>query len=151
MGNIISNAGHSESKGMEASLQLPLRRRMARTGQLRIHLRALPRRYKKNEKTDYSRNMIPMVPRHTVALNAEYSICPPPHTRPPDFQRQPHRNGQTLLDEDSASRCRISTCWAEKIDRKGIFSLELWGKNLTNTDYPELLPFLGQVCAKGVP
>ncbi|WP_373802951.1 TonB-dependent receptor [Bacteroides heparinolyticus] len=135
VGNIISNAGHSESKGVEASLQLrPAGGWLVQANYGYTYARFLD--YKKNEKTDYSHNMIPMVPRHTVALNAEYSICPRRILDRLTFSANLTGTGKLYWIEDNEQVQDFYMLLGGKIiARKGIFSLELWGKNLTNTDY----------------
>ncbi len=135
VGNVISNAGHSESKGVEASLQLrPADGWLVQADYGYTYARFLD--YKKDEKTDYSHNMIPMVPRHTVALNAQYSIYPRRMLDCLTFSANLTGTGKLYWIEDNGQVQNFYTLLGGKIiARKGIFSLELWGKNLTNTDY----------------
>lgn len=72
-GFLIRNAGRSESKGLELSVQANL------TRQLNLQLsygytHAKYKDYKESEATNYDNNYLPMVPKHTLALSANYSI-----------------------------------------------------------------------------
>ena len=75
VGNITRNAGHSESKGVEVGLTVrpvqPLTFNL-NYGYTYAHFKD----YKRSETVDYSGNVLPLVPRHTLSLNGSYTLLP---------------------------------------------------------------------------
>ena len=76
-GQYLRNAGRSESKGVEVSLQgNPVNGLMVQVNYGFTH--ATFKDYKDERRgIDYSGNFLPMVPRHTFAVGADYTIPNP--------------------------------------------------------------------------
>ena len=76
-GQFLRNAGRSESKGVEVSLQgNPVNGLMVQVNYGFTH--ATFKDYKDERRgIDYSGNFLPMVPRHTFAVGADYTIPNP--------------------------------------------------------------------------
>ncbi|MDR0892926.1 MAG: TonB-dependent receptor [Mediterranea sp.] len=136
VGNVQRNAGHSESKGGEVSLQY------RPTSQLRIGLNygytyARFLNYRKDETTDYSHHLIPLVPRHTLAIDAAYSWMRP--CRAIDrlsLSGLLSATGDIYWAEDNAVKQPFYAMLNLKLSvTKSRFTWELWTKNLTNTRY----------------
>lgn len=72
-GFLIRNAGKSESKGIEFSAQVNPSRNL--NFQLSYgYTHAKYKEYKESETTNYDDNYLPMVPKNTVAISANYTI-----------------------------------------------------------------------------
>lgn len=136
VGNIQRNAGHSVSKGMEFSM-------MARPNKnLRLSLNygythATFLDYKKNDEVDYSGNVLPMVPRHTLSANVDYSFYDLFHTIDRlTISSNLTGTGSIYWNEDNKAKQTFYALLNMKMTADiGRISLELWSKNLTNTDY----------------
>lgn len=135
MGTVVSNAGHSTSKGVELSAAvIPV------TGMSVVanygYTYAKFAEYKKSETADYSGNFIPLVPSHTLSLNACYRIHPK-HL----FDAVTPSLGVVgvgklyWLDDNVVEQPFYLTPKARVELQKGLLSLSLWGKNLSSTDY----------------
>ena len=135
-GNILLNAGHSDSKGVELALTArPIPTLVLHANYGYTYARFID--YKKSAAQDFSHHLLPLVPRHTLSLNAAYSL---------------------LFDGGLLKRLTLSTgltgvgkiYWAEdnavaqpfyallnaKVSADfGHLSWEVWGKNLTDTHY----------------
>lgn len=152
VGNVIDNAGHSDSKGVELSLAArPLRDLLLTANYGYTYARFLD--YQKDDNTSYSGNMIPLVPRHTMNIAALYTI----HTHglldmirlSADVQGM----GKLYWTEDNAQVQNFYALLnAKAAFLKGIVTVELWGKNLTSTDYLSYyFTSSGQYAQKGKP
>ena len=139
-GRMMSNAGKSRSRGVELSaawdvfklMNLSHLRLTANYGYTHAEFEEF-----NDGVNDYSGNSLPYAPRHTASLGAAYNMW----------------IGGRLLDEivlSASWQGAGEIYWNEantlKQDfysllnasvelRKGDFSLSLWGRNLTNTDY----------------
>lgn len=139
-GRMMSNAGASRSRGVEVSASWDMLRLMSMS-----HLRLMANYGYTNAKfkdfndgmNDYSGNYLPYAPQHTASLGLTYNCW----------------IGGRLLDEVVLSASWQGTgkiYWNEANTlkqnfysqlnasvelRKGGFSLQLWGRNLTNTDF----------------
>ena len=139
-GRMMSNAGRSRSRGVEVSATWDVFKLMNLS-----HLRLMANYGYTNAKfeefndgvTDYAGNYLPYAPQHTTSLGVEYNWW----------------IGGKLLDEvvlNASWQGAGKIYWNEantlKQDfysqlnasvelRKGDFSLSLWGRNLTNTDF----------------
>lgn len=139
-GRMMSNAGKSRSRGVEVSASwdvfkltnLSHFRLMANYGYTHAEFEEF-----NDGVNDYSGNYLPYAPKHTASLGASYNMW----------------IGGSLLDEivlSASWQGAGEIYWNEsntlKQDfysqlnasvelRKGDFSLSLWGRNLTNTDY----------------
>lgn len=135
LGNIISNAGHSNSKGVEAQVAyMPITGLMLRANYGYTYAQLLD--YKKSETVDYSGNFTPMVPRHTMALDATYSIYPKNSVDRITLNANLTGQGKLYWNEDNLQKQPFYALLGAKVAvEKGPFTVELWGKNLTDTDY----------------
>ena len=135
LGNIINNAGHSNSKGFELSAvcrpfrNLELQANYGYTYAQFLH-------YKKSATVDFSRNMLPMVPRQTMAFVANYTLF---HVMGLDkllLNAALTGTGKIYWTEDNKLVQPFYTLLNMKIAAtKGRFTWELWSKNTTNTRY----------------
>lgn len=135
LGNIINNAGHSNSKGFELSAvcrpfrNLELQANYGYTYAQFLH-------YKKNATVDFSRNMLPMVPRQTMAFVANYTLF---HVMGLDkllLNAALTGTGKIYWTEDNKLVQPFYALLNMKIAAtKGRFTWELWSKNTTNTRY----------------
>lgn len=136
VGNITRNAGHSDSKGIELSV-------MARPVQpLVFHLtygytyaRFLD--YQRSEALSYTGMMQPLVPRHTLSFNGSYTITPQHSVLDRlVFSAGVNGIGKIYWNEDNAVNQPFYALLNAKVSATfGWFTWEVWGKNLTNTDY----------------
>ena len=135
LGNIINNAGHSNSKGIELSAvchpfrNLELQANYGYTYAQFLH-------YKKSATVDFSRNMLPMVPRQTMAFVANYTLF---HVMGLDkllLNAALTGTGKIYWTEDNKLVQPFYALLNMKIAAtKGRFTWELWSKNTTNTRY----------------
>ena len=135
LGNIINNAGHSNSKGFELSAvcrpfrNLELQANYGYTYAQFLH-------YKKSATVDFSRNMLPMVPRQTMAFVANYTLF---HVMGLDkllLNAALTGTGKIYWTEDNKLVQPFYALLNMKIAAtKGRFTWELWSKNTTNTRY----------------
>ena len=136
VGNIQRNANRSVSKGAEFSLQAkPLENFFVQLNYGYTHATFID--YLPNSKTDYSHNFLPMVPRHTVSLNAGYTFYQPLACIDRlAISGGVTGNGPLYWNEDNLVRQNFYCLLNMKVAAsKGRFTWEVWGKNLTNTDY----------------
>lgn len=136
LGNVLKNAGHSNSKGLELTLTArPVQGLLMQMSYGYTYAQFLS--YKKSDKLDYSGNMLPMVPRHTLAVNGSYIIDP--HSRLVDHitvSAGLTGVGKIYWAEDNdVSQSFYALLNAKVAVTKGAFTWELWGKNLTDTRY----------------
>ncbi|MDR0976958.1 MAG: TonB-dependent receptor [Prevotellaceae bacterium] len=136
VGSIQRNAGHSVSRGAELSLQaFPLANLALTLNYGYTFARFLS--YVRSETVDYSHHLIPMVPRHTLALSADYTLYRP--FRALDrltISAGASGAGRIYWQEDNA----VSQPFYLLVDlkvaaTKGHVTLELWSRNLTQTTY----------------
>ena len=134
-GRILTNAGKADSYGVEASLRVRIIDGLTADANYGF-TRATFRDYD-NGKQDFKGNFIPFIPRHTLNIGAQYT-------------RLFHGS---WIDQFTASAQFSGTgkiFWTERNDiyqrfygtvqakagvRKGIVSLNLWSRNLTNAHY----------------
>ena len=136
VGNITRNAGHSESKGVEVGLTVrpvqPLTFNL-NYGYTYAHFKD----YKRSETIDYSGNVLPLVPRHTLSLNGSYTLLP--NNSVLDrlvFSAGLNGMGKIYWNEDNAVAQKFYTLLNAKVSATfGKLTWEVWGKNLTDTDY----------------
>ncbi len=136
VGNIQSNAGHSDSKGVEVSLKArPLSGLEVQLNYGYTYARFLE--YKKSETIDLSGKILPMVPRNTFSGVVNYSLYRP--CRSIDrlmFNVSVTGIGKIYWLEDNMVSQPFYALLNSKITAtKGKFSWEIWTKNITNTDY----------------
>lgn len=135
-GNITRNAGHSDSKGVELALSArPIQPLLLTLNYGYTYARFLD--YKKSETVNYTGKMLPLVPRHTLALNGSYTLLPENGL----LDRLVVSAGLTgtgkiYWNEDNAVSQKFYALLNAKISAtKGNCTWEIWGKNLTDTDY----------------
>ena len=136
VGNITRNAGHSDSKGVElAVVARPILPFTLRLSYGYTYARFLS--YERSETVSYTGKMLPLVPRHTLALNGSYTLLP----RHPVLDRLVISAGLTgtgkiYWNEDNAVNQPFYALLNAKVSATfGKLTWEVWGKNLTDTDY----------------
>lgn len=135
LGNIINNAGHSNSKGFELfAVCRPFRNLELQANYGYTYAQFL--HYKKSATVDFSRNMLPMVPRQTMAFVANYTLF---HVMGLDkllLNAALTGTGKIYWTEDNKLVQPFYALLNMKIAAtKGRFTWELWSKNTTNTRY----------------
>ena len=135
VGNVIANAGHTDSKGFELSLAYhPIKSLQLNLNYGYTHARYLE--YKKSAREDFSGNRLPMVPNHTLSLNGTYTIMPVGWFDKIIFNTGLTGLGRIYWADDNIVRQNFYATLNAKVSlTKGIFTWEIWGKNLTATDY----------------
>lgn len=135
LGNVVSNAGHSNSKGVELSINYrPMTALTIQANYGYTYAKFLD--YKKSETVDYSGNIVPMVPRNTFALNANYNIREVGVLDAINISAGVNGVGKLYWLEDNAVCQHMYVLPSARIElKKGMFSLAFWGKNLSNTKY----------------
>ena len=135
VGNVIANAGHTDSKGFELSLVYhPIKSLQLNLNYGYTHARYLE--YKKSAREDFSGNRLPMVPNHTLSLNGTYTIMPAGWFDKIIFNTGLTGLGRIYWADDNIVRQNFYATLNAKVSlTKGIFTWEVWGKNLTATDY----------------
>lgn len=135
VGNVIANAGHTDSKGFELSLAYhPIKSLQLNLNYGYTHARYLE--YKKSAREDFSGNRLPMVPNHTLSLNGTYTIMPAGCFDKIIFNTGLTGLGRIYWADDNIVRQNFYATLNAKVSlTKGIFTWEVWGKNLTATDY----------------
>lgn len=135
VGNIISNAGHSNSKGFELSatcrpvIGLELQANYGYT-----YAKFL--RYKKSATVDFTGNMLPMVPRQTLSLAANYTLSDVAGLDKLMFNAALTGTGKIYWTEDNKLEQPFYALLNLKVAAtKGRFTWEVWTKNTTNTYY----------------
>lgn len=133
-GSMLKNAGRSESKGIEISLQgNPLNGLMLQANYGLTH--ATFKEYQKDEKTDYAGNYLPLVPSQTFSAGADYTLPVRGINR---FTLSLNYTGTGRLywnENNKVSQPYYGQLNAKVSATRGILTLALWGKNLTNTEY----------------
>jgi outer membrane receptor protein involved in Fe transport len=130
----MKNAGRSVSKGFEANVRALV------TKDLNLHASygftdAKFKEYK--SKADFSGKYIPLVPRNTFSIGADYTL----HTNLSfldrvNFNAQYNAQGKLYFIEDNVvSQDFYGLLNANITLEKAGFKLSVWGKNLTDTDY----------------
>lgn len=136
VGNITRNAGHSDSKGLELAITFrPIRPLVFHLNYGYTYARFLD--YKRSETIDYTGLMLPLVPRHTLSLNGSYTLLPENSIIDRMvFGAGVNGIGKIYWNEDNAVSQPFYALLNAKISASiGNVTWEVWGKNLTNTDY----------------
>lgn len=135
VGNVIANAGHTDCKGFELSLAYhPIKSLQLNLNYGYTHARYLE--YKKSAREDFSGNRLPMVPNHTLSLNGTYTIMPAGWFDKIVFNTGLTGLGRIYWADDNIVRQNFYATLNAKVSlTKGIFTWEVWGKNLTATNY----------------
>lgn len=138
IGNVIMNAGRSNSKGVELMISSrPIDNLLLQFNYGYTDARFIKYVQDELKNIDYSGNMIPLVPKHTISANATYSI----HNLFNVFDKMMFNlgvmaNGPFYWNEDNKVKQNMYALLNGKIAlSKSIFTLEIWSKNMTNTNY----------------
>lgn len=135
VGNITTNAGHTDSKGAELNIVArPLKGLQLTANYGYTYARFLS--YVKSETVNYTNNRLPMVPNHTLSVDANYTINPTGWLDRVMFNVGLRGLGRIYWAEDNlVSQNFYTTLNAKVALTKGIVTWEFWGKNLTDTNY----------------
>jgi len=135
LGTVIYNAGHSSSKGAEAAVAFrPITGLMIQANYGFTYAKFID--YKKSDTQDYSDNMIPMVPRNTVSFIGSYSIAPSKYLDLITFSVNTNGVGKLYWLEDNQVCQHFYNMLGFKVSAsKGPLTFDIWGKNITNTEY----------------
>ena len=136
LGNVVRNVGHSNSKGFELALNAtPLPSLSLQASYGYTYAKMLEARMGVGK--DYSGNMLPLVPRHTLSFNANYVVNN--LGRIADklmFNANLTGVGPLYWREDNAVKQSFYTLLNLKAAlTRGIFTLEIWSRNTLATNY----------------
>ncbi|MBR5298492.1 MAG: TonB-dependent receptor [Parabacteroides sp.] len=136
-GQLLRNAGHSVSKGLELSLQgNPINGLMIQLNYGFTH--ATFKDYKDERKgINYDGNYLPMVPKHTFAIGADYTIPKPfPSIDRLILSVNYTGTGRIYWKEDNQISQPYYGLLNTKVSAtKDFITFAVWAKNITNTDY----------------
>lgn len=136
-GRMMSNAGKSRSRGVEASLQWRTQWGLQLSGAYG-YTNAKFTEYN-DGKADYSGKYLPYAPQHTASASASYTIAVNGKLLDAIVLGVNYRGaGRIYWDEmNTKDHCQdyYSLLGASVELRKGDFSLSLWGQNLTDTKF----------------
>lgn len=134
-GSLLTNAGHSVSKGVEVSLVWNIYKGLTLNSSYGYtHAKFLE--YDKGD-ISYSGNFLPLVPNHTFNAGLNYSIASPFRgidrmSMNVDFTG----NGRIYWKEDNAASQPFYGLLNAKVGvSKGMFTINVWARNITSTDY----------------
>ncbi len=135
LGNVLTNAGHSNSKGLELTLGAkPVKNLQVDLNYGYTYAKFLT--YHKSETQDLSGNLLPMVPRHTLSLNGAYTIYPSSVCDKIVISAGTTGIGKIYWGEDNKVAQKFYMLLNAKVSiTKGIFTWEVWGKNITDKEY----------------
>lgn len=135
VGNITTNAGHTDSKGVELDIAFrPLKGLQFNANYGYTYARFLS--YVKSETVNYTDNRLPMVPNHTLSIDGNYTINPQGWLDRIMINVGLRGLGRIYWAEDNVvSQDFYALLNAKVALTKGIVTWELWGKNLTDTNY----------------
>jgi outer membrane receptor protein involved in Fe transport len=136
VGSMQKNAGRSESKGVEVSLQGNLFKGFSLLSNWG-YTRAVFKEYKYSETDSYDGKHLPLVPSHTFMVGADYKI--PLFARQIDCLTANFQYtgvGRIYWYEDNAvSQPYYGQLNGQVSATKGAVSFSIWAKNITNTEY----------------
>ncbi len=136
VGNITRNAGHSDSKGIELAMTArPIQPLTLRLSYGYTYARFLD--YQRSETVSYADKMLPFVPRHTISLNGSYTITPS-HSLLDRLVLSAGMSGTGKIywNEDNLVSQPFYALLNAKISATfGALTWDIWGKNLTDTEY----------------
>jgi len=136
IGQMLKNAGHSASKGIEASFSVnPLKGLSLQANGGLTHATFLD--YVQSATVDYSGNYIPFVPKQTLGLAASYRI-PFQSNRIDDLSINLQYIGTGKLywaENNQFIQPYYGTVNGKITVTKGIATVSLWARNITNTEY----------------
>jgi len=136
IGQMLKNAGRSESRGAELSLYADITENLhlqANWG----YTQAIFKEYQRSETIDYSGNYLPFVPKQTVSAGLDYDI--------PLFKRIFDRIMLNLTysgidrlywsEDNAVSQPYYGLLNGKLSISKSNFNISFWAKNITNTEY----------------
>lgn len=134
-GVMLTNAGHSVSKGAEISIYV----RPIRSLNIRLnygYTSAKFEDYLYQEGVDYSGNYLPYVPRNTFGVNADYTLYTDCFIDNIVFGASYNAQGDIYWDDENLIKESFYGIFNGRIAvSKGSYTLELWGRNMLNTQY----------------
>lgn len=138
-GSMLTNAGRSESKGVEVSLQgNPVNGLMLQLnyGFTQATFKDYKDR-KGGKEIDYSGNYLPMVPSHTFAVGADYTFANPcSHIDRFMISANYTGTGRIRWKEDNlVSQSYYGQLNGKVSVTKAFATFAIWAKNITNTHY----------------
>lgn len=135
-GRIVTNAGKSASKGIELSIRYAPVYHFSLFAEYGFS-DAKFKNYKSEEK-DYSGNYIPFAPRHTLSLGASYVHNFASGSFIDRLTGNIQYTGAGKIywtEENNAYQSFYGLTNASVTAEKGMFGLEIWGKNIFDTKY----------------
>ena len=137
VGSMLTNAGRSVSKGVEVTLQgNPVNGLMVQVNYGFTH--ATFKEYVDEKKNiDYSGNYLPMVPSHTFAVGADYTLSNP-CTHIDRFLISLNYTGTGRIhwkEDNKVSQPYYGQLSGKVSATKGFVTFAIWAKNITNTHY----------------
>ena len=134
-GRMMSNAGRSRSRGVEVSLSWNPTTRLGVWGSYGF----TDARFVKFDdgEADYAGNVLPYAPRNTVSLGATYRLHVGARMLDDVVVNCSWQGaGKIYWNESNTLRQNFYSQLGASVDlRKGDFTLSLWGRNLTGTDF----------------
>ncbi|MBR5856537.1 MAG: TonB-dependent receptor [Bacteroidales bacterium] len=134
-GRMMTNAGRTRSMGAEVAL----RAEIIDGVDLSVSYGYTDARFTKydNGLKDYKGKFVPYVPQNTVSANLQYTLYSLGNLLDKLTLRAAYNGIGKIYwnEENSLSQGYYSLFEASVFAHKGKFSLELWGKNLTDTNY----------------
>ena len=134
-GRMMSNAGRSRSRGVEVSLSWNPTTHLGVWGSYGF----TDARFVKFDdgEADYAGNVLPYAPRNTVSLGATYRLHVGARMLDDVVVNCSWRGaGKIYWNESNTLRQNFYSQLGASVDlRKGDFTLSLWGRNLTGTDF----------------
>ncbi len=154
LGYIMQNAARSQSKGVEFSFVARPTQNISISANYGF-TDAKFTDYVKDSSTDYSGNYLALVPRHTASLQASYTF----YDLKPNLSRLMFSAGATgagkiYWDDANEYAQDFYTLlnFKASAEIKERFTVELWGKNITNTDYVSyMFTYINQYAQSGKP
>ena len=150
----LENAGRSESRGFEASVNARPVNNLSVDFQYG-YTRAVFLENKRDDKNDYSGNYIPYIPRNTVATTVNYTIpCQKDWLDKIVLMGQYNGVGSLYWEESNKNQQDFYGLLNARVTLyKGLQSLSIWGRNLLNTYYNSYLFSMGvqNYCQQGRP
>ncbi|NDV97007.1 TonB-dependent receptor [Dysgonomonas sp. 521] len=135
-GFLIRNAGKSESKGIEFSAQVnPVRNLSFQLSYGYTH--AKYKEYKESETTSYDNNYLPMVPKNTLAISANYTIETNQQWLDNIMLNAQYTGvGKIYWNDTNDVEQSYYGLYSGKVSFvKKQFSLDLWAKNIGSKNY----------------
>ena len=134
-GRILTNAGKARSYGAEGSLRAVLTHTL--TADLNYGYTHATFRDYHDGRTDFAGRRIPYTPRHTFGIGLQYAQSLKHRWIDQCFAAAQCNGAGDIYwtEQNDISQKFYATVHAQAGIRKGIVSFEVWGKNLTGTDY----------------